>query len=132
MELSTFEDLLDLHGGDLARWPSDARVAANALLAGSAEARALRDGMAEVEAVLRRSSTPVAAGGLDAIAARATRHRQETPVRRSALRASWAAAATIVLLVGLWIGAYAPVEHDASPDRVMASALGAGGAADVE
>ena len=131
MELSTFEDLLDLHGGDLARWPADARPAADALLASSTEARALRDAMAQVETVLRLSSAPADAGGLDAIAARATRHRQETPVRRFAVRAGWAVAATIVLLVGLSVGAHAPIEHDVSPGSVMASALD-GGAADVE
>ena len=130
MELSTFEDLLDLHGGDLARWPTDARGASD-LLAGSAEARALREAMAEVETVLRLSSTPAEVGGLDAIAARATRHRQETPVRRFVVRAGWAVAATIVLLVGLSVGAHAPIEHDVSPGSVMASALD-GGAADVE
>ena len=129
MELSTFEDLLDLHGGDLARWPDDARPAAAALLAGSPEARVLRDDMVAVETVLRRAPTP--AVGVHAIAARATRHRQETPARRLALRAGWAAVATIVLLVGLSVGAHAPVERDVSPARLMASALDGGGA-DVE
>ncbi|MCX8256262.1 MAG: hypothetical protein OTI36_19970, partial [Beijerinckiaceae bacterium] len=62
---------------------------------------------------------------------RATRHRQETPARRLALRAGWAVAAMIVLAVGLSVGAHAPVERDVSPARMMASALD-GGVADVE
>ena len=134
MELATFEDLLDRHGGDVACWPADVRVPAATLLEGSAEARALRDAMVEVEVVLRRSSTVAFAGGLDAIAARATRERQETPVRRFAFRAGWAAVATIVLAIGLSVGAHAPVEHEVSPARLMASALdfGGGGAADAE
>ena len=131
MELSTFEDMLDLHGGDVARWPSADRAAATAFLAVSSDARGLRDAMAEVEAVLRSPPTP-SSGALDRLAAHAMRHRQETPARRLALRAGWAAAAAIVLFVGLAVGAWAPLEHDVSPDGVVASALGTGGAADVE
>lgn len=129
MEVSEFEDLLDLHGGDLAGWPAAARAQAEALLAASPEARRLHDDMLAVETVLR--CTPAPSAGADAIAARATRHRQETPARRLALRAGWAVAAMIVLAIGLSLGAHAPVERDVSPARMMASALD-GGVADVE
>ena len=131
MELSTFEDLLDLHGGDLARWPEPERAAAAALLDISPEAHALHAGMAEIEAVLRR---PAASGGpgADLVAARAMRHRQETPARRLALRAGWAAAAAIVLLVGIAIGDRGNATRDVSPDRVLAVALDSGGPTDVD
>lgn len=41
LSLSTFQDLLDSHGGDFDRWPARERRAAQALLATSTEARAL-------------------------------------------------------------------------------------------
>ena len=132
MELSTFEDLLDLHGGDLARWPFAERAAAATLLSTSPDARALHARMAEIEAVLRRPAAPDAPGAIDGLAARAMRHRQETPARRLALRASWAAAAAIVLLVGITIGDYLGAAYDVAPDRVVAVALDATGTSDVE
>ena len=132
MELSTFEDLLDRFGGDLAAWPAPERDAAMALLAVSSAASAQRDAMLDVELVLRQSGVRVAPGAADKIAARAMRHRQETPARRLALRAGWAAAAAIVLTVGIAIGDHGGATRDVSPDRVLSVALDSGGTADVE
>ena len=60
------------------------------------------------------------------------RHRQETPTRRLAFRAGWAAAVAIVLLVGIAIGDRGAATRDVSPDRVLAVALDSGGPTDVE
>ena len=132
MELSTFEDLLDRHGGDLAAWPARERDAATALLAISPAAQAQRDTMLDVERVLRRAAVVAAPGATDQIAARAMRHRQETPARRLALRTGWAVAAAIVLVVGIAIGDYGGATRDISPDHVLAVALDSGGTTDVE
>ncbi len=131
MDLTVFEDRLDLYGADLARWPDADQVRVAALVAASVDAREILAAMAEIEAVLRDrlSHEPGAAG---VMAARAMRHRQETPTRRLARRAGLAAAAAIVLMLGISIGDIAFAEHADDPDRVMAVAFDTGGAADVD
>ena len=47
--LERFEDLLDRHGSELARWPDDAGIAAQSLLPASPEARALHAQAAALE-----------------------------------------------------------------------------------
>ncbi|MBE7220436.1 MAG: hypothetical protein INR64_18360, partial [Caulobacteraceae bacterium] len=64
MDIASFEDLVDRHGGDPARWPAPERGEAQALLAVSAAARTVLAATREVESVLR---TPVAAASSGAI-----------------------------------------------------------------
>jgi len=55
MDVTEIEDLIDRLGEDLTRWPEDRRLAAEALLAGSSEARALHD---EAKALRRALAGP--------------------------------------------------------------------------
>ena len=58
MRLDRLARLLDTHGADPARWPEAEAGAAHALLAASAEARALRESAALLDAALRESLPP--------------------------------------------------------------------------
>ena len=55
MDVIELEDLIDRLGEDLTRWPEDRRVAAEALLAVSSEARARHD---EAKALRRALAAP--------------------------------------------------------------------------
>ena len=55
MDVIELEDLIDRLGEDLTRWPEDRRVAAEALLAVSSEARALHE---EAKALRRALAAP--------------------------------------------------------------------------
>jgi hypothetical protein len=55
MDVATFEDLIDRLGENLSRWPDDQRLAAEQLLASSAEARTLHE---EAVAVRRALAAP--------------------------------------------------------------------------
>lgn len=55
MDVATFEDLIDRLGEDLSRWPDDQRLAAEQLLASSAEVRTLYE---EASAVRRALAAP--------------------------------------------------------------------------
>lgn len=124
-DLQLFEDNLDRWGGDLARWPLDARRDAATLLAGSALARALHAAMLEVERVLAPPLANEDAGFTD-FAAVATRRPQEKARRVSPTvrRAGWGAAAAAALVLGMVVGDSNLGGHDDSPDQVLASALG--------
>ena len=50
--LARFEALLDAYGAEPRRWPADRRAAADALLARSAEARALQAAAARLDALI--------------------------------------------------------------------------------
>jgi hypothetical protein len=52
LDLTRFEQLLDVHGAELARWPEELRAQASALLASSAEAQLVWSRAAQVEALL--------------------------------------------------------------------------------
>jgi hypothetical protein len=105
-----FCSLLDERGGDIARWPVHLREGAQALLAGSAQARAALKAMEEVESLL--VSAPAFGAPLDTgtIAARATREPQtRRPLMIPALRtASFAALGVMALAAGILIGATPP------------------------
>lgn len=128
MNIETFETAMARWGADLAAWPEDARRAAEALLEGSAETRALRAEMIEMEATLadarEAGTTPdrlmarVLADAASVSAARA-------PVTESAPKASvgwrfrdalrglspfWRAAGTCAAsaLVGIFVGYMSP------------------------
>jgi hypothetical protein len=51
-DLARFEQLLDVHGAKLARWPEELRPQASELLASSAEAQLAWSQAARVEALL--------------------------------------------------------------------------------
>jgi hypothetical protein len=55
MDVTELEDLIDRLGEDLTRWPEDRRLAAEALLADSSEARALHE---EAKALRRALAAP--------------------------------------------------------------------------
>ena len=58
MTRGEFESALDLHGGELARWPTMVRERAEQLLAVDAEARAELARAGRIEGVLRRAIEP--------------------------------------------------------------------------
>lgn len=124
IDLQTFEDGLDRWGGALATWPLDARRDAEALLAGSASARALHASMIEVERAL---ALPLAGdAGFTDFAGIATRRAQERSRRASPMvrRAGWGAAAAAALVLGIMAGNIDFGGRDDSPDQVLAVALG--------
>lgn len=123
-DLQTFEDDMDRWGGDLVRWPRDARRDAEALLAGSAPARALQAAMIEVERAL--ALPPGDDAGFTDFAAIATRRPQERLRRTSSMarHAGWGAAIAAALVLGIVVGDVNLGGHDDSPDQVLASALG--------
>jgi hypothetical protein len=107
--LARFRDLIDAYGADPKRWPPDERAAAEALIARSPEAAALRRAAAALDALLDQAPAP-AAPRLEAtmLAARIARAPQET-IRPALLRFQdefWiravglAAAAVIGFVVG--------------------------------
>lgn len=121
MSQSQFDDGLDRYGADLDRWPPALRSEAVRLIEISAEARASRDAMAAVESFLR-STAHRAKPPVDAVAARAIRHRQIRPARPATRRAAWAAAAATALFLGLVIGNVLP-QHDGNPNHLMSAAF---------
>ena len=79
LTLEGFRDLLDRFGGDLTSWPARERVAADALLAISADAKALLAETAAVDSVL--ATPPKAPAGLaDRIVAAAL---EQSPSRKN-------------------------------------------------
>jgi hypothetical protein len=58
MNLDRLRKILDAYGARRARWPEDERVAAEALLAHSSEARAARDEAARLDAALDEAVAP--------------------------------------------------------------------------
>lgn len=131
MDVAGFEDHLDRYGADLNAWPAVTRAEAAVLLEASPQARAAFLSMSEVERFLR-VRPPLATSGIDAMAAKAMTQRQLVPPRRGAARAGWAAAAAVVLSLGVFVGDVSPPDHDESPDRVMAAAFDTTGSVDVD
>lgn len=114
MLLERFRELMDAYGGDPRRWPPAERPPAAALLAASAEARALLAEAAALDRLLDEAP-PSAPATLDAerLIARATAAAQERPSFRTVgamrpagrglwLRAASLAAATIIGFVVGW------------------------------
>jgi len=58
MDMARLREILDAYGGDPRRWPQSERDAAEALLAVSDEARALRAEAAALDALLDRPTAP--------------------------------------------------------------------------
>ncbi len=136
MDLSTFLDHLDGHGGDVAAWPDDNRTGAAALMARSAPARAALAATVEVERLLRAGAARDGAlgPGADVLAARAMRRPQDHAAWRSArpaTRAMFAAAAVVVLCFGIALG-WGQGQRDDGPDRALAIAFDLAGTVDVD
>lgn len=94
MDLTRFERLADLHGGDLASWPDEARAPAAALLAVSAEAReALATAAALDEALADLAAAPEPPVS-DALMARLMADAEAAQTERVPAPAPAAAAAT--------------------------------------
>ena len=72
MNIEEFEDLVDLHGEDLSRWPQALRVPAMSLLERSEDARKIVDSAKQLRALFRAAPQIHAPAGLaDRIVARA-------------------------------------------------------------
>ena len=85
MDVTEFEDLIDRLGEDLTCWPEDRRLAAEALLANSSEARALRDEATALRRALAAPPVRAPAGLADRIVAAARAQKKpETTAPTSA------------------------------------------------
>ena len=131
MDLAIFTDHLDRYGGEFAFWPSSTRADAEAFADRSAPARAALAATRELETFFR-AGLPADIDRGDRIATNASRHRQVAPTRRFVARTGWGIAAAMTLFLGYALGGMATVQHEESPDRVMASALDMTSAIDVD
>ena len=127
MDARAFEDMLDTYGADPARWPSDTRAEAEALLATSAEARAHEAAMADVETFLRSGSLGAVPhadpSSVTNMAAIAMRHRQVKYVSPTGRKVRWGAAFAAALVLGVAVGHVRLDAADSNPDQVVAIAL---------
>lgn len=114
MGMERFRELVEAYGAEPGRWPANERGAAEALLAGNAEAARLRKQAATLDAMLDKASLPEAAFDAETLIAAVTGEPQRTaeivtlrPVRRQSGSSFWlkvaslAAAAAIGFLVGV-------------------------------
>jgi hypothetical protein len=109
LALGRFEELLDLYGTDLARFPEDERAAASALLAADAGAQRLHAQALALESGLQGMSAPEPSAALRrAVAEIPLRHPQQTaasatlwPLRWGSAWALFASAAVMVMLGAL-------------------------------
>ncbi len=129
MTPEAFEDLLDRHGANLARWPDGARAEAEALLHGSERAKIALSTMRAVEAYLAGSR---AMAGATTYATVATRRAQIRPARRAAVRAGWAAAAAAALAMGVFVGGATAAPRDDEGAPTFAQTLAPAETGDVE
>lgn len=111
MTLEEFEAALDLYGASVADWPEAQRLGAAALLARSAQARAMLAAAEEVSTLLAQTRAGPGSGGngvgIDRIVAIATARPQERPpaVGLRLPHAGWRYAACIaVALTGFALG----------------------------
>jgi hypothetical protein len=97
MDIAEFEDLLDRLGDDVSRWPESQRRAAEALVAESAEARALLAEAAMLRGALSSRPVRAPAGLADRIVARAV---QPVPAPKVVDNVSAVARLSRVLSIG--------------------------------
>lgn len=130
-----FRRLLEAYGADLGRWPEELREPARALLATSAEARALSASEVGLDAVLQGYTPeplePAFERRLNEIPLRAPRGSRFRPRALWAPALAWALAA----VCGVWLGtaypdadeseASADVQVTASDDALLELASGA-------
>ncbi len=106
MDLARFEQLLDQHGADVARFPERERSAASALLAADPRARRLLAQAEALERGLQSMTTPEPSAALRrAVAEIPLRHPQPAPAAAAfgwlPLRSAWALAASAALMLAL-------------------------------
>jgi hypothetical protein len=106
MPLARLQELLDLHGGDVARFPEDERAAASALLADDAHARRMLADAAALEQALSALNAPEPSAALRrAVAEIPLRHPHGEGARAVfawlPLRSAWALCASAALIVAL-------------------------------
>ncbi len=102
--LAQFEALLDAYGAEPRRWPAERRAEAEALLARSAEARALHEGAARLDALIDTAAVePAPAHLIGRVIAAAPRPQ----ARRNGWFAGWlkpAAGLAFAAVLGLALG----------------------------
>jgi hypothetical protein len=128
IELERFARVLDAYGADAGRWPEAERAAALRLVARSAEARALRDHAAELDALLERAPLAEPSPGLRAtvladVLATVLTSASPAPWRQWAallwpFGPSWQPASALLLagLLGFAVGAAMPPTAGAALD----------------
>lgn len=91
MSIARLQAILDAYGAESRRWPAAERMAAEALLARSAEARALRDSAAGLDLVLSISTAPQPSPALRDAILQAARRPAPAPAPGAAdpLRTLW-------------------------------------------
>jgi ElaB/YqjD/DUF883 family membrane-anchored ribosome-binding protein len=128
-EFQEFLDRLDLYGGRLEDWPVEARVAAEALLEHSPEARAQLNAMRRAEAALLQSQA-IRSEGVDDFVARAMQAAQDRPRQAVVRRLPWAVAGVAALVAGLYVGQL-PASAGEGPSEIVTAALDQSGGHDV-
>jgi len=133
MTLDRLTALADAWGGDLRRWPTADRAAAERLLAGDPAARAVLDAASALDALLFASPRPEASAALrdQVIAAASRAGLKPRPARRFwfdrlvlASGAGWAAAACAGVIAGLSLTTH--MTADVQADAVLYQATLAG------
>ena len=129
MDVDRFTRLLEIHGADLARWPTDERDAASRLLEVAPEARAAWGQARQLEALFARDRPTIDAARRNAIAGAALRRIRALPAREEPIGWRWlfspalGAAFATMLLVGCFVGFQtAPPPSGAPLDLVFGGA----------
>lgn len=118
MGLDRFHAMVEAYGGRPEHWPAAERAAALALLAVSAEARALRDEAVALDALLDRASVPAPSPALaDRILAQAPVVASARPAPASAARAGPA------VRLGRWLRLVLPEAADWRGAAALAASL---------
>lgn len=108
MRIGDFEQALDRHGGDLARWPAGLRAEADVLIASDPHAARLAATASRLDAILADAIAPVpvdaALLGRIVSAVDGGAHPQHEAVLRPTPRlAAWAGAAMVVFLAAGYV-----------------------------
>ncbi len=127
-DIQEFLESLDRYGARLEDWPDAPRQLAHALLAVSAEARLQLDAMRRAEHALAATRAVVGTAA-DAIRLHAMREAQVRPQRRTTQRLSWAVAASVALIAGVYVGTMSWSTE--SPADIVTAALDQTGGFDV-
>jgi hypothetical protein len=132
MTLEEFEAALDLYGASVADWPGTQRLGAAAVLARSAEARAMLAAAEEVATLLAHTRARPGSGGdgvgINGIVAIATARPQQRPpsVGFRLPHAGWRYAACVaVALTGFALGVADGLRQAAPLSPIVALAFGA-------
>ncbi|HEY6556722.1 MAG TPA: hypothetical protein VI072_05595 [Polyangiaceae bacterium] len=121
LSLAEFSELVAAYGADPERWPEALRDPARALLAASAEARALSAHEEELDAVLQECLppplNPAFERRLNELPLRARRGARFTPRALWAPALAWALAA----VCGVWLGTAYPEEQTSDVQATIES-----------